>query len=68
MQESAFLLSSMAVLMLGMVFASHGLHPGSVGYVLMNIVAAVIIVGSTGTFVVLLVFEVYRSVKVRHAG
>ena len=39
MQESAFLLASAAVLVLGMVFASQGFPPGTVGYVLLNIVA-----------------------------
>jgi hypothetical protein len=63
-QESAFLLASVAILMLGMVFASDGFTPGTVGYLLLNIVAAVIIVGSTGVFLLLLVFEVFRSVKV----
>jgi hypothetical protein len=41
-----------------MVFASKGFGPGSVGYVLLNIVAAVVIVGSTATFITLLGFEV----------
>lgn len=44
--------------MLGMVFTSHGFAPGSVGYEVLNTVAALAIVGSTLTFLVLLVFEV----------
>ncbi len=57
-QESAFLITSILVLVLGMVFASKGFRPGSVGYILLNIVAAVVIVGSTGAFAILLGFEV----------
>jgi ABC-type polysaccharide/polyol phosphate export permease len=58
LQESTFLVASIVVLMLGMVFASKGFLPGSVGYVLLNVVAAVVIVGSCGLFLVLLGFEV----------
>jgi hypothetical protein len=36
---------------------------GSVGYVLLNIVAAIGIVGSTLVFLGLLGFEIYRSIK-----
>jgi hypothetical protein len=66
MQESAFLLTSVLVLALGMVFASKGLRPNSVGYAILNLVAAVVIVCSTATFTVLLVFEV-RNVPTQGA-
>lgn len=65
-QESAFLLASVAVLVLGMVFASKGFAPGSVGYIVLIVVTAALIVCSAGAFIVLLVFEVFRSIKVRH--
>ncbi len=38
-------------------------HAGTIGYVLLNIVAAAGIVGSTLVFMSLLVFEIYRSIK-----
>ena len=50
-----------------MVFTSRGFAPGSVGYLLLTIVAASIIVVSTTVFGFLLCFEVYRSIKVRAA-
>lgn len=61
--ECAFLITSVMVLMTGMLFASHGFPVGSVGYLLLNIVAAAFIVGSTLVFLLLLGFEVYRSIK-----
>jgi hypothetical protein len=61
--ECAFLITSVMVLMTGMFFASHGFPVGSVGYLLLNIVAAAFIVGSTLVFLLLLGFEVYRSIK-----
>jgi hypothetical protein len=64
-QESAFLLSSIAMLLAGMVFTSRGFAPGSTGYLLLTIVAATLIILSVGVFLALLCFEVYRSIKVR---
>jgi hypothetical protein len=63
-QESAFLLSSSMVLVLGMVFASQGFPPGSMSYNALVVLTAALVVGSAGAFIVLLVFEVFRSVKV----
>ena len=51
-------MASIIVLMRGMVFASKGLLPGTVGYLLLNVVTAVVIVGSCGLFLLLLGFEV----------
>jgi hypothetical protein len=51
-------MASVLVLMLGMVFASKGFGRNSVGYILLNIVTAVVLIGSTATFLLLLVFEV----------
>jgi hypothetical protein len=51
--------------MTGMLFTSKGFSSGSPGYILVNIVSALGILGATGTFLCLLTFEVYRSVKVR---
>lgn len=53
------------MLLVGLVFTSRGFVPGSVGYVLLTIVAAALIIVSVGVFAALLCFEVYRSVKVR---
>ncbi len=58
-------MASMGILVMGMVFTSASFPPGTVGYMLLTVVSAVVILGSTGAFAVLLVFEVYRSVKVR---
>jgi hypothetical protein len=66
LQESAFLLTSVAVLLAGMVFTSRGFRPGSMGHTLLTVVAALVIVAAVASFVVLLCFEVYRSIKVRH--
>ncbi len=63
-QESSFLVTSVVVLMTGMLFTSKGFSSDSVGYLLMNVVSAVGIVGVTLVFLCLLTFEVYRSIKV----
>ena len=57
-QESAFLITGVIVLVCGVVFTSRGFRPGSVGYVVLNIVASVAILASTCVFVALLCFEV----------
>ncbi len=67
MLESCFLVSANLVLMAGMVFSSGGFTRGSTGYTLMTIAVAATILGSTGVFLVLLIFEIYRSVKFAHA-
>jgi hypothetical protein len=46
-----------------MVFASKGILKGSIGYDVLTSITAIIIVASTLSFVCLLVFEVYRSLK-----
>ena len=61
--ETAFLIASIVILILGMVFTSQGFTPGSTGYNILTAVAVVIIVTSTSVFVSLLTFEVYRSLK-----
>ena len=61
--ETAFLTTSIVILMLGMVFTSQGFPAGSVGYDILTAVAVVIIVLSTAVFMSLLAFEVYRSLK-----
>ena len=48
-----------------MVFTSRGFGPGSAGFLLMNAITVTVILLSVLAFIVLLVFEVYRSVKVR---
>jgi hypothetical protein len=67
MLESCFLVSANLVLMAGMVFSSGGFARGTTGYTLMTIAVAVTIIGATGAFLVLLTFEVYRSVKFAQA-
>ena len=61
--ETAFLVASVTILILGMVFTSQGFTPGSTGYNLLTAAAVVIIVASTGAFLSLLTFEVFRSLK-----
>ena len=61
--ESSFLIVSITILLLGMVFASGGFAVGSFPYECLGAVTAIIIVVSTSSFVCLLAFEVYRSVK-----
>ena len=61
--ESSFLIVSISILLLGMVFASGGFAVGSFPYECLGAVTAIIIVVSTSSFVCLLAFEVYRSVK-----
>lgn len=61
--ESAFLIISALVLMAGMVFESRGFAPGTPGYVILTALTATLIIASSATFVVLLVFEGYRSVR-----
>ena len=68
LQESTFLVASITVLVLGMVFASKGFQPGTLGYILMNVVAAVVIGGSCGLFLLLLGFEVRWDWPVRHVA
>jgi hypothetical protein len=50
------LLTSIAVLLLGMVFTSRGFPPGTLGFVVMNVVTAAVIVASVLAFAVLLCF------------
>jgi hypothetical protein len=56
--------ASVLVLVMGMVFASQSFRADTASFVLLNIATAAVIIGSTGSFVVLLVFEVYRSIRV----
>lgn len=60
-----FLITSTLILMLGMVFSSRGLQPGTPAYQAFTAVTAVLVVSSCFAFLLLLVFEVARSPKVR---
>jgi hypothetical protein len=62
--ETTFLVIAITILLIGMVFFSRGFVPGSIGYMLLTAIAASIISLSTSAFVILLAFEVYRSLKV----
>jgi hypothetical protein len=59
--------SAVLVLMAGMVFSAEGFVRGSVGYNLITFLVSGTIIVATLTFVVLLAFEVYRSVKFAEA-
>jgi hypothetical protein len=61
--ESTFLISAELILLSGMVFYSRGFPKGSVGYVLLTVVVAVLIVSCSVTFAALVVAEVYRSFR-----
>ena len=61
--ESAFLISSMCVLMAGMVFVSDGFGSGSVGYGMLTWGVALLIVCAVTMFATLVVVEVYRSIR-----
>ena len=61
--ESSFLISAVLIMMLGMVFSSNGIVAGSALYALLAGATASIIVVSISSFAVLMVFEVYRSLK-----
>ncbi len=67
-QERAYLVTSITVLLLGMMFTSRGFPPGTIGYNILSVVTAVLIVASVTVFVVLLCFEVYRSIRVSGRG
>jgi hypothetical protein len=56
--------ASVFVLVMGMVFASQSFKADSVSSILLSLVTAAVIIGSTGCFLVLLAFEVYRSIRV----
>jgi hypothetical protein len=58
--ESSYLVTSVGILVLGMVFTSRGFPPGSFGFNALSVVATAWILGSTLVFVLLLVFEVRR--------
>ena len=61
--ESAFLVSAVLIMMLGMVFSSKGIDPSSGLYALLAGITATIIVVAISSFVCLMVFEVFRSLK-----
>ena len=61
--ESSFLISAVLIMMLGMVFSSNGIAAGSALYALLAGVTATIIVVAIASFAVLMVFEVFRSLK-----
>ncbi len=61
--ESAFLVTAVGVLVAGMVFASRGFDPQTIGYNVVNVITAVLILGSSVAFLTLLSFEIYRSIK-----
>ncbi len=60
--QSAFLVSSVVILMTGLVFMSRGFSPGSVGYNGMTTLVAALVVVSVVAFVAFVGFEVYRSI------
>lgn len=64
-QECTFLITSTLVLMLGMVFSSRGFSPGTPGYQAFTMVTGVLVISSCLVFLLLLLFEVARSSKVR---
>lgn len=66
-QESAFLITSTMILMLGMVFSSRGFNPGSTGYTVLTLVTALLLTGSCIAFIILMCFEITRSAKVSTA-
>jgi hypothetical protein len=61
--ESCFLVSATLVLMAGMVFSADGFTRGSTGYTLLTVLVMVVLIGTTASFSALLLFEIYRSVK-----
>lgn len=61
--ESSFLISSMFILLGGMVFSSAAFKRGSVAYVILTVLVTAMIVISTSVFVYLLVFEVFRAIR-----
>jgi hypothetical protein len=65
--EGCFLVSAVLILVAGMVFTSGGFPPGSTGYRLLSIVVALTIIVATLAFLLLLGFEIYRSLKLSEA-
>lgn len=61
--ESSFIVCSNLILMAGIMFTSSAFPVGSVGYDAMSVVVSILIVSCMALFVCLLVFEVYRSVR-----
>ena len=53
----------MCVLMAGMVFVSNGFQAGSFGYSVITWGVAVLLIGSSSMFVMLVTLEVYRSIR-----
>ena len=56
-------LGQVVILMAGLVFLSGGFKRGSVGYDLMTVSVALIVLLSTATFLSFVVFEVFRSIR-----
>ncbi len=65
--EGCFLASAVVILVAGMVFTSGGFAPGTTGYNLLSFAVALTIIVATLAFMVLLGFEIYRSVKLSEA-
>ncbi len=61
--ENCFLVSATLILMVGMVFSADGFTRGSSAYTLLTVFVVIVLVGATASFSVLLLFEIYRSVK-----
>jgi hypothetical protein len=61
--ETSFLLTSVCILVLGMMFSSRGFPPGSTGISILTALTIVLILASFASFSTLLVFEVYRSFR-----
>ena len=63
LQESSFLLSTVALLTLGLAFSSGSLTPGSPAYFAMSAVTLAVVGAAILGFVVTLTFEVYCSLQ-----
>ncbi|KAA0150063.1 hypothetical protein FNF29_05503 [Cafeteria roenbergensis] len=64
--ESSYLSSSITILVGGMVFSTVDLVHGSLEYVLLTTFLTVIIASAGASFLYLLLFELYRSVRFAH--
>ncbi len=61
--ESTYLVSSMMILLSGMVFRARGFHVGTAGYQLLTAAVVLIVIVATVMFVLLLAIELYKSFR-----
>ncbi|KAA0161651.1 hypothetical protein FNF27_08145 [Cafeteria roenbergensis] len=61
--EGSFLITGVLVLMGGLAFSSNAIKPGSVAYVIVVAAIVLLVVGALGSFVWILGFELYRSLR-----